>query len=386
MLRFVIEEQQNRFNTMKEKKHNIKYFLFFEPLIIITFWVLLLSSPILLGSSEEGIVWQQIFKIWISFLPYLILFFIVHFILLPFLFFRNKRWLFSLSAIALIGLMAIGVSFQFNDTRPPMHGDRELSDQQFSRGLPPAHPGPNGGVFPNKPAPPKQLPPHLIFIIISLLIVGFDTGLKLSVKWVQSEQKRINAEKENVESQLAFLRNQISPHFFMNTLNNIHSLIDFDTEQAKDSIIQLSKLMRHLLYDSESDKIALQKEISFIKNYVDLMKLRFSDKVIINLEIPEQLPNKSIPPLLFTSYVENAFKHGVSYKKASFINISFSFSEDELTFNIINSKADNVQVEEPSGIGIANSQKRLNLIYGRNYTLEIADGKTEYSVHLNLPI
>lgn len=371
---------------MKEKKHNIKYFLLFEPLIIITFWVVLLSSPILLGSSEEGIVWQQIFKVWISFLPYLILFFIVHFVLLPFLFFRNKRWLFSLSALALIGLMAIGVSFQMDDNRPPRPGDGPISEEHFSRGLPPVHSGPKGGAFPNAPNLPKQLPPPLTFIIISLLIVGFDTGLKLSVKWVQSEQKRIHAEKENVESQLAFLRNQISPHFFMNTLNNIHSLIDFDTEQAKDSIIQLSKLMRHLLYDSESDKIALQKEISFIKNYVELMKLRFSDKVIINLDIPDLLPNKSIPPLLFTSYVENAFKHGVSYKQASFINISFSFTEDKLTFNIINSKTIKDQVEEPSGIGIVNSRKRLDLIYGTNYTLEIADSKIEYNVHLNIPI
>lgn len=386
MLRFVIEEQRNRYNNMKEKKHNIKFFLFYEPLIIITFWILLLSSPILMGSYEEGIVWQQIFKVWISFLPYLILFFIVHFILLPFLFFRNKRWLFLISAFALIGIMAIGVSFQIGNNRPPMHGDRPSADEQFSRGLPPAHPGPKRGEFANTLPPPKQLPPHLTFIIISLLIVGFDTGLKLSVKWVQSEQKRINAEKENVESQLAFLRNQISPHFFMNTLNNIHSLIDFDSEQAKDSIIQLSKLMRHLLYESEIEKIPLQKEISFIKNYVDLMKLRFSDKVIINLEIPELLPNKAIPPLLFTSYVENAFKHGVSYKQTSFINISFSFSEDELTFDIINSKTDNDQVEESSGIGIVNSRKRLDLIYGTNYTLEITDTKSEYSVHLNIPI
>lgn len=386
MLSFVIEEQYNRFNTMKEKTHKIKYFLFFEPLIIITFWVVLLLSPILLGSSEEGIVWQQIFKVWISFLPYLILFFIVHFILLPFLFFRNKRWLFSLSAIALIGLMAIGVSLQLGENRPPMHGDRPLPNEQFSRGLPPNHLGPNSEHFLNAPAPPRQMPPYLTFIIISLLIVGFDTGLKLSVKWVQSEQKRIHAEKENVESQLAFLRNQISPHFFMNTLNNIHSLIDFDTEKAKDSIIQLSKLMRHLLYESEIEKIPLQKEISFIKNYVELMKLRFSDKVIINLEIPELLPNKSIPPLLFTSYVENAFKHGVSYKQDSFINISFSFTEDALTFEIINSKTAKDLVEGPSGIGIANSRKRLDLIYGANYTLKITDSKAEYNVHLNIPI
>ncbi len=188
-------------------------------------------------------------------------------------------------------------------------------------------------------------------MIFSFLLVGFDTGLMTIFRLAKSERKRAILEKQNADVQLAFLRNQVSPHFFMNTLNNIHSLIDFDTDEAKDSIIRLSKLMRHLLYDSEIEKIPIRKEIEFIKNYVDLMKLRYSDKVKITLDLPDQLPDKSIPPLLFTSFVENAFKHGISYQHSSFINITFSIDDDQLNFEVRNSNPGLTKKDEPSGIG-----------------------------------
>jgi LytS/YehU family sensor histidine kinase len=172
----------------------------------------------------------------------------------------------------------------------------------------------------------------------------------------------------------------------MNTLNNIHSLIDIDTEEAKESIIHLSKLMRHLLYDSEGEKIPIQKEIEFIKNYVDLMKLRYSEKVKINLELPEQIPDKTIPPLLFTSFVENAFKHGISYQDSSFIEIAFLCTKDQLIFKVKNSAPHNTKVNENSGIGIENSRKRLDLIYGSKYDLKIEDRAEDYSVQLSIRI
>lgn len=234
--------------------------------------------------------------------------------------------------------------------------------------------------------PPRELPPFISFFVISVLIVGFDTGLRLSVKWVHSEQMRTFVEKENMQTQLAFLRNQVSPHFFMNTLNNIHSLIDIDTGEAKESIIRLSKLMRHLLYDSEAEEIPIRKEITFIKNYVDLMRLRFSEKIEIDLQIPTQVPDKSIPPLLFTSFVENAFKHGISYQKSVFIHISFLYIDDCLHFRIRNSYYRTGSEIGHSGIGIANSRKRLDLIYGDQYNLDIEDKENEFIVNLIIPI
>lgn len=196
----------------------------------------------------------------------------------------------------------------------------------------------------------------------------------------------MEAEKENVENQLAFLRTQVSPHFFMNTLNNIHSLIDFDTTEAKDSIIRLSKLMRHLLYDSEAEQIPLRKELEFIQNYVELMKLRFSNKVNIELDIPGQVPDKTIPPLLFTSFVENAFKHGINIQGSSFVFITFAFVDECLVFAMKNSKSGLQKDDEHKGIGIENSRKRLDLLYGDRYSLEIDDGKDEFVLSLTLPL
>jgi LytS/YehU family sensor histidine kinase len=184
---------------------------------------------------------------------------------------------------------------------------------------------------------------------------------------------------------MAFLKNQVSPHFFMNTLNNIHALIDIDAEEAKDSIIKLSKLMRHLLYDSEEKLTPIKKEVEFIQSYIELMRLRFTDKVNIVVDIPEDIPDKSIPPLLFTSLLENAFKHGISYNQISFVKIVMSFSENRLNFIIENSNHPRDR-EASSGIGIENTRKRLSLLYKDNFDLEILEEKEIYKVNLSIPL
>ncbi len=374
---------------MKERKQNRRFFIFFEPSIVISFWLLLFATPILLGSDNSSIDWKRVFTIWESFLPYLVLFLVNHYLLLPLLFFKNKRWLFISSAIVLIGLMAFGIYLRNESSSRPQSPEGPPHARQGPGAYRPppdknVHPGLQDQ--PKKLPPPRQLPPHFSFALISFLLIGFDTGLKLSLKWVRSEQDRINAEKQNMASQLAFLRNQVSPHFFMNTLNNIHSLIDLNSEEAKESIIRLSKLMRHLLYDSETEKIAITKEIEFVRNYVDLMKLRFSENVEIKLDILNPLPHKSIPPLLFTSFVENAFKHGISYQSKSFINISFSFLDENLIFKVDNSKHHSKNKEANQGIGIDNSRKRLDLIYGEKYTLKIDENNNEFNIHLSIPV
>lgn len=205
-------------------------------------------------------------------------------------------------------------------------------------------------------------------------------------RWSKLEQEKTLLEKENVQNQLAFLRTQVSPHFFMNTLNNIHALIDVDTEEAKDSIIKLSKLMRHLLYESQGETTSLKKEIEFVKSYVNLMKLRFSEKVKINVEVPDLIPEKEIPPLLFTSVIENAFKHGISYSSASFINIKISTPEDKLLFEVTNSKTAQKAEESDHGIGLENTQKRLELLYPANYNFRIIDNEDDFTVVISIPL
>jgi two-component sensor histidine kinase len=379
---------------MKRKENKTKHLKFLGPLISVAFWLLMFMSPLLFGNFEDGIDWEHILKTWRSFIPYLALFLINRFVFLPFFFFRGKRWFYFICNVALIMAMAIGVHFYRSNVLEPQIRDKHREAMAPLREGPSGHmpppPGERPPMFrenrPPKQGPPIQLPPMISFIVVSFLIIGFDTGLMISVKWAQSEQKRVRAEKESMESQLAFLQNQVSPHFFMNTLNNIHSLIDIDTSEAKESIIKLSKLMRHLLYDSQVERISLRKEIEFIQNYVELMRLRFSDKVKIDLHTPTKLPDTSIPPLLFTSFVENAFKHGISYQEKSFIDIRFSFQANQLYFTIRNSNPGVKKEEGPSGIGIENSRKRLNLIYGDSYVLDIEESKKEFTLSLYIPI
>ncbi len=365
---------------------NNKKQLRFSELIIISFvWILLVFAPVFFR-EDSSISTKEILNIMRVIIPLLIIFLINRLVLVPKLLFAKQNLKYILSVIALIATMSFA-SFLYNQNNLPLPPRQE---DVFNKKPPPPPPGQfnenRPPLGPNRQNQGKAMPPFINLIIFSFLLVGFDTGLMTTFRLRKSEQQRAKLEVENAETQLAFLKSQVSPHFFMNTLNNIHSLIDINTEEAKDSIIRLSKLMRHLLYDSENKMISIQKEMEFIKNYVDLMMLRFSEKVDIKLYIPGELPDKSIPPLLFISYIENAFKHGISYQQSSFVKISFFFNDDKLVFETENSNYKQKKSDDESGIGIVNSKKRLDLLYDDNYSLTISENSEIYKLHLTLPI
>lgn len=356
----------------------------FETVITISFWTLLFASPLLFGNFENEIDWDHVKRVWLGFLPLLGVFFLNRFVLLPKLFFKGKRLFYFLAASSLIiGATFVVSSFEKNHPKTaenPRFERTELPQPEFSERRPPRPSSPR--MMKNHP---KPIPVFANFLILAILLVGFDTGLQISMRWSKLEKEQIKLQKENVENQLAFLKTQVSPHFFMNTLNNIHSLVDVDSDHAKDAIIKLSSLMRHLLYDSEEKTTPIKKEVAFIKSYVELMKLRYSDRVGIKVTIPTEIPEKTIPPLLFTSLLENAFKHGVSYRANSFIYVEMKFSENELYFEIENSNNKKTS-EEASGIGLVNTRKRLDLLYKENYVFNVLDTEDIFKVELNLPI
>jgi Histidine kinase len=377
------------------KKNSLKYT---EILLLVFIWLVLLAAPILF-KEDDIIEWRDIAIPMEIMIPLFVVFLFNRFLLVPKLLFRNKSLHYIISVASLIAIFTIGlhvISSKHDNMRPPMNADKEWRQAPSpNHGFPDSEilPPPNHGFPGNEimlpPLNPGQrgpIAPFANFLIFSLLMVGFDTGLRVSFRLAESEQAKARLEKENLGTQLAFLRNQVSPHFFMNTLNNIHSQIDNNREEAKESIIRLSKLMRHLLYDSEADKITIQKEVEFIKNYVDLMKMRYSDSVKIELHLPEKWPDKSIPPLLYTSFVENAFKHGISYQNPSFVDIRFSYTSENFVFEIRNSNPAKEKEEINSGIGINNSRKRLGLIYGDNYELKIESNEKVYYVLLSIPL
>lgn len=355
-----------------------------ESLILSFIWLIIFAGPAIFNSSEAELSFDNFLNTWFKLIPFLLLSLINHFVLVPlFLFKKNKWWYLIIALLTAISFVFITSLFkQAEDVKRPIgrHQPRPHLNQPTNRPLQPPH------LLDPRNTHPNAIPPRVNAFLIAILILGFDTGLRTAFRWTRLEKEQAALEKEKVKSELAFLRNQVSPHFFMNTLNNIHSLIDFDTEEAKDSIIHLSKLMRHLLYESEADRIAISKEMDFIRHYVDLMKLRYSQKVDINLQIENNIPDINIPPLLFTSYLENAFKHSISYQSKSFIHICIYAKENSLIFTIRNSNPQKKKRDVPAGIGIENSEKRLQLLYGDKYQLITENTTNHYFIKLSLPL
>lgn len=224
-------------------------------------------------------------------------------------------------------------------------------------------------------------------ILFALLMNGTNGGIKLLYKSLIDEEQMLRLKEENLRAEMVSLKYQINPHFFMNTLNNIHALIDIDREAAKSAVIDLSKMMRYVLYDSERETISLTHDLQFMKNYIELMRIRYSEEVTITIDYPHEMPDKvAIPPLLLIVFVENAFKHGVSSNQKSFIHISLFYADGILTSIISNSRTNKAESNRRAGIGLENVRKRLDLIYGpEGYSLDIVEETQRYTVKLVIP-
>jgi hypothetical protein len=191
------------------------------------------------------------------------------------------------------------------------------------------------------------------------------------------------ARAQRLDAELKLLRSQVSPHFLFNMLTNMVSLARHQSKLLEPSLIQLSELLRYMLYESNEEKIAITKEIEHIANYVSLQQLRFGDYVKVELQIQNDYPEGMIEPMLLVPFIENAFKHGIGMVKEPFIKIAILVKEPILTFTVENNySASNLSKDRHSGIGLANVKNRLELLYANNYKLNIADQNGIYSVHL----
>jgi LytS/YehU family sensor histidine kinase len=232
--------------------------------------------------------------------------------------------------------------------------------------------------------PPVDKHDVSVFFII-IMMIGANLGMKYCFQSEEEKKHLAKLREQSLKQELEYLRYQINPHFIMNTLNNIHALVDIDPEQAKDSIVDISRMMRYLLYDSDKHYVPLNAAVEFLKKYLNLMKLRYTDQVTINLDVPSSCSdNIAIVPLMFIPFVENAFKHGVALDKPSAINISIEKKDGRLLFHCNNTKSH--AKHEYGGVGLNNVTKRLELIYGSDYSLDIKDGETDYDVLLNIPV
>lgn len=217
-----------------------------------------------------------------------------------------------------------------------------------------------GGKY---PGPPLTMVVYIQFIMY-LAPLLFSIALKTTQRWFKTEAERKESANIKLQSEIQHLHYQLQPHFFFNSLNNIYALIDISPDQAKSSIHSLSKLMRYMLYETNVELLPLSKEIDFMKKYIDLMKLRVSDKTEVSYSFPTKETGINIAPLLFISLIENAFKHGVSASKESSIDIKMATLDKKIIFTIKNNNfPKRTDDKSGSGMGIPNIQKRLELLY-----------------------
>ena len=241
------------------------------------------------------------------------------------------------------------------------------------------------------PRPPKKTEPIDIFLMMMiLLITGISTSVTLIQKWQLDKQLRESLEKEKIGSELSFLKAQINPHFFFNTLNNIYALTHVDVENSRNALHKLSRMMRYLLYDTQAGITPLSKEVSFIVDYIELMKLRLNATTTVTFEGPLIGHDRQIAPMLFLPYVENAFKHGVSNLQPSVIAIILSLQDNVLELTVKNTIFDeNAEIADSyGGIGLTNTKRRLDLLYPdrHSFSAQRNEETNEFIVHLTLTL
>ena len=345
----------------------IKYF---ESGLYIILLAIALLVPFLSPGQLEERDWDWIIHGWLRLIPFLLVFLACNYLLAPKLLLKKKYVSYIISCLLLVTLTL----FADKALRP-----KERKSPHFRQEI--------GEHSPHFPPPPAV---DFGAIVIYFLLIGFNSGIKFFVWWNDEQNQQTEREKQLLNAELAYLRYQINPHFFMNTLNNIHALVDINSERAKEGIIKLSRLMRYLLYESDLEKTSLTKEIEFIESYIELMRLRYDEKQLkIQLNYPKNTDTIHIPSLLFISFVENAFKHGISIKKTSMIEISFQIEKERLVLHVRNNNFAHQSIngiDEKSGIGLENIKKRLQLTYKDDYTLFIKEDENWYEITLNIPI
>ena len=299
-------------------------------------------------------------------LPFLLLVLVHHFLLTPLI--RKKLPFYIGLTVALLVLFG---AWCLNSEKRPDGPPPPPMEQDGRR------PEPNGG--------PRPLRPEIMKLIMGVLLVGVDLGAYFYVESRRKERRMNELQAENLSQRLESLRYQINPHFFMNTLNNIHALVDIDPEKAKESIEAFSKMMRILLYEGDAPTIPLAKELDFMEHFISLMRLRYPEESVrIETVFPEDRSGAAVPPLVMASFLENAFKHGVSYSSDSFIRVTVERQEDKVVFRCSNSSHPS-EGDERHGIGLDNLKKRLSLLYGSDYRLSIDEEDGRYDVLMTIP-
>lgn len=336
-----------------------------SPFVHIVFCLIILFAPLLMMSLNGITEYKYFLGYAIRTSLLILIFYINYFFLIDKFFFQRQFVVFVISNIILIVATSLlqNLLFQLLLTLgppPPLFKVTTIDGKEVPR------------------------PPHELRIlgdyVLTVLAVGMSVALKVTKQWYKDSINLESVKAHQLEADLRNLRNQLNPHFLFNTLNNIYSLIAIDSNLAQESVYRLSNLLRYVLYENENRFVALNKEIEFTQNYIDLMRLRLNKNVKLDVVINYEECDKSIASLLFITLIENAFKHGISNGLASYINIKILVNSKGVLCTVENSmdKSNTNGKSINSGVGLANLRKRLNLLYPNKYQLKIEEKENDY--------
>ncbi len=332
-----------------------------EPMLHVLVVVILFGFPYTFTGSQDSVDWKMLVNRSIVPIAMCVVFYADYFLLVPKLLFRGKTLLclnINVLLVLVVGLsMRLWQWFVFP-------GDQ----------MPGPPPGP--GMMPVEGLRPDM---EISFFIRDVTLLALVAGLAVAIcygkRWLQAENMlkeaerlRIEAERGRMEAELMNMRNQLNPHFLLNTLNCIYSLIGFDKDKARTAVSDLSRLLRYVLYEVRQDMVPLRKEVDFILDYIALMKMRFGANVNVEtrMDISED-SRTEIAPLLFISLIENAFKHGVNPSEDSVVKISITEDDTSICCKTVNSYNPDKHSDSVSGIGLEQLAKRLDILYKGRY-------------------
>lgn len=318
---------------------------------------------------------------WVGFI---LLFYVNYIILIPKLLFRNRTTLYILSAMLLIAATYVTVradALYDSERRIERMPEQERRDMpSFYREIE------QGSIFKPQLYNPfiyKHATRHFYGL---LLIYLLSTLLRLVGRWQEQERRQIELEKEQAKSELDYLKKQINPHFLFNALNSIYSLTLSQDDQASESVLKLSSILRYMLYETDNTVVMLSSEVDILYSYLGLQKLRLTDMTEVNFEIDGSLEGYGIEPLLLIPFIENAFKYGIDSAHKSFINIYLSVKDSSLLFRVENKVVKPNRPKPHSGIGVRNIVRRLEILYPDSHRLDIAQEKDVFKVVMSLPL
>ena len=228
---------------------------------------------------------------------------------------------------------------------------------------------------------------HIVAVVLGeLYVIGFVSAIKLLIAWTIEKQRNEDLAKLQLSTELKYLRTQIQPHFFFNTLNNLYALTLTKSDNAPQLVLKISDMMEYVLYEVNGAKADLIEEINYINNFIDIARLRFNESVECETDITGDIEDVEVPPLLLLTFIENCFKHGLKDSDKVKVKMSFEIKNDYLEFALVNSFNPESNISNEDGIGIVNTKRRLNLLFANDYVLDSNIKDDLYHLFLKIPI